>query len=209
MADRLTLSTTRVAAVAPSAVTLAVAAACWFVTIRQMHGMDMGAETELGSFRFFVPAWIAMMAAMMLPGAAPAAGRVARSGAARTVPVFLVAYLAVWAVVGLCVYELYRPHSAEVAGVLVIAAGAYELTPLKRHCRERCRDELGSGLQFGRYCVGSSLGLMVVLLAVGVMNPAWTAVVAVVVLVQKLLPAKAIVDVPVAMAIVVLGALIM
>jgi predicted metal-binding membrane protein len=52
--------------------TLGLAAASWVVAVRQMHGMDMGVATRLGSFAFFVALWVSMMAAMMLPGAAPA-----------------------------------------------------------------------------------------------------------------------------------------
>ena len=52
-------------------VTLGLAAACWVVAVRQMNGMDMGVATRLGSFAFFIAVWVPMMAAMMLPGAAP------------------------------------------------------------------------------------------------------------------------------------------
>src|ERR1700675_3090885 len=82
--------------------TLGLAAASWVVAVRQMDGMDMGVATRLGSFAFFVALWVTMMAAMMLPGAAPA------------------------------------------AGALVIAAGVYELTRLKRDCRRRCRESVRS-----------------------------------------------------------------
>jgi predicted metal-binding membrane protein len=62
-----------------------------------------------------------------------------------------------------------------------------------------------SGFQFGVYCFGSSIGLMVMLIALGVMSVAWMASVAVLVLVQKLLPPRARIDVPVALAITTLG----
>ena len=52
--------------------TLGLAAASWVVAVRQMNGMDMGAATTLGPFAFFIALWVSMMAAMMLPGAAPA-----------------------------------------------------------------------------------------------------------------------------------------
>ena len=182
-----------------TAALLLVAAACWVVAVRQMSGMDMGTETELGSFGFFVAAWVPMMAAMMLPGAVPA---VARTGAA---VVFALSYLAVWTVVGLAVYGLYQPHTAVVAGVLTLAAGIYELTPLKRVSRRRCRTTVRSGLEFGLWCVGSSIGLMVMFVALGAMSVVWMSVVAALVLAQKLLPPNNYVDVPVALAIVALG----
>jgi len=184
---------------------LALAAASWVVAVRQMEGMDMGAATDLGSFGFFVAAWVPMMAAMMLPGAVPAA---ARLRGALAVPFFAGSYLVVWAAVGLAAYAVYRPHGAVVAGALTIAAGLYELTPLKRHCRRRCRESVRSGFQFGVWCVGSTIGLMVVLLALGAMSVTWMALVAVLVLAQKLLPPRAAFDVPVALAIVGLGILV-
>ncbi len=189
--------------------TLGLAAACWAVAVRQMNGMDMGVATRLGSFGFFAAVWVAMMAAMMLPGAAPAVVRRAHAGGGvRPVPLFVGSYLAVWALVGVAVYALYRPHGSFVAGVVVIAAGAYELTPLKQHFRRRCRDTVRSGWEFGLCCVGSSIGLMLMLVALGVMSVTWMCVIAALGVTQKLLPAKAAIDVPVALAIAGLGVLI-
>jgi predicted metal-binding membrane protein len=168
--------------------------------------MDMGTATQLGSFGFFIAVWVAMMAAMMLPGAAPAVLRRAQaSGGVRAVPLFIGSYLAVWALVGAAVYALYWPHGPVAACVVVIAVGVYEFTPLKRHFRRRCRDSVGSGFGFGLCCVGSSIGLMAMLAALGVMSVTWMSVIAVLVLGQKLLPARAAVDVPLALAIVGLG----
>jgi predicted metal-binding membrane protein len=190
-------------------VTLGIAGASWVVAVRRMSGMDMGVATPLGSFGFFVIVWASMMAAMMLPGAVPAVMRRTRAtGRMRTVPLFVGSYLAVWIVVGLAVYELYRPHSSVVAGAVAIGAGVYELTPLKQHCRRLCRESVSSGAQFGLYCVGSSIGLMLILVAVSVMNIGWMLVIAVLVVAQKLLPARAAFDVPLALAIVGLGVLI-
>jgi predicted metal-binding membrane protein len=189
--------------------TLGVAAASWVVAVRLMNGMDMGAQTRLGSFAFFVAVWAAMMAAMMLPGAAPAVLRRAHtSRRVRAVPVFVGSYLAVWILVGVAVYALYRPHGSLAGGAVVIAAGAYELTPRKQRFRARCRGSVGSGLQYGLCCVGSSIGLMLVLVALSVMSVTWMLAVAILGAAQKLLPANAAVDVPLALAIVALGVLI-
>ena len=185
---------------------LALSAASWLVAVRQMRGMDMGVATGLGSFQFFLVVWVAMMAAMMLPGAVPALVRRARSDRpVLTVPRFAVSYLAVWTLVGLAVYVLYQPHGTAVAGTLTVAAGLYELTPLKRGCRLRCREYVHSGSQFGLYCVGSSIGLMLVLLATGAMSITWMCFIAVLVIGQKLVPPRALLDVPLALALVGLG----
>ena len=197
---------TAYSATGTSAVLMLGAAAAWIGAVRQMDGMDMGVATELGSFTFFVGAWMAMMAAMMLPGAIPAALRLVRSsGRLDAVPRFAGSYLAVWMVVGVAAYAVYQPHGTTAAGALTVAAGLYELTPLKRACRRRCRELVRSGFDFGFYCVGSSIGLMVMLLALGAMSLTWSCIVATVVLVQKLLAPRALVDVPVALAILTLG----
>src|ERR1700730_2333549 len=154
--------------------TLGLSAAAWGVAVRQMNGMDMGVATQLGALAFFVALWVSMMAAMMLPGAAPAVLRRARaSGRVRAVPLFLGSYLAVWTVVGVAVYALYRPHEAFATGAVAIAAGGYELTPLKQSFRLRCRETAGCGFEYALFCVGSSIGLMLMLVALGVMSSIW------------------------------------
>jgi predicted metal-binding membrane protein len=189
--------------------TLGLAAASWIVAVRQMNGMDMGVATRLGSFAFFVALWGSMMAAMMLPGAAPAVLRRAHAGGrVRAVPLFVGSYLAVWTLVGVAVYALYRPHGYLAAGAVAMAAGIYEFTPLKQQSRRRCRESVASGFDFGLCCVGSSIGLMLMLVALSVMSVTWMSVITVPILAQKLLPAKAAIDVPLALAIVGLGVLI-
>jgi predicted metal-binding membrane protein len=188
--------------------TLGLAAACWALAVWQMNGMNMGTETQLGSFGIFIAVWLAMMAAMMLPGAAPAVLGRARVGGVRAVPVFVGSYLAVWTLAGAVVYAAYRPHGTLAAGSVVIAAAVYETTSLKRYFRRRCREATGSGFEFGLCCAGSSAGLMAMLVVLGVMSIAWMAVIAVLVIAQKLLPAKTAVDLPLALAIAGLGVLI-
>jgi predicted metal-binding membrane protein len=186
--------------------TAGLGTAAWISTIQRMHGMDMGVATRLGSLSYFLSLWVPMMVAMMLPGTALAVRRlVLATSRAIDITLYLGSYLAVWAVIGLPVYALYRPHGTATAAALVLAAGAYELTPLKRRFRERCRDRMMSGLEFGLCCVGSSAGLMLMMVALGIMSVTWMAVATGVVVAQKLLPPRAAIDVPVAVAIVALG----
>ena len=205
----------RPAGVSPAAavaltVTLGLAGVAWGVAVVHMSGMAMGVATQLGSFGFFIAVWVAMMAAMMLPGLAPAVVRRARDwGGARTVPVFAVSYLAVWALVGVVVYEVDRPHGTLVAGAVTVAAGLYEFTPVKQHFRRRCRDMSGSGFGFGLCCLGSSIGLMAMLVVLGVMSIPWMVVITVLASAQKFLPSRVAIDVPVALAITGLGILIL
>jgi predicted metal-binding membrane protein len=199
-----------IATVAAMTATLGVAAGCWVVVVRQMNnGMDMGVATRLGPFASFIALWVPMMVAMMLPGAAPAVLRRLHSGdRLHSVPLFVGSYLAVWTLVGVAVYMLYRPHGSYATGAIVILAGIFELSPLKQHCRRRCREIVHSGWTFGFHCVGSCIALMLTAVAMGVMSVTWMSVVAVLVLAQKLLPMRAVVDVPLALAIIGLGILI-
>jgi predicted metal-binding membrane protein len=191
------------------AVALGLAAACWAASAWLMNGMDMGVATRPGPFWSFAAAWVTMMTAMMLPGAAPAvARRAAASGTVRAALLFTGCYLGVWALTGVAAYALDRPHGALAAGAVVIAAGCYELTAVKRHFRRRCREEASSGLGYGLCCLGSGIGLMAVLVALDVMSLLWMSVVAAVGCAQKLLPARAMVDVPLALALIGLGLVI-
>jgi len=150
--------------------------------------------------------WVPMMAAMMLPSAGPAiAGRARERDGALAAPLFAGAYLGVWLLVGLAVYALYSPPGSLAAEALILAGGLYELTPVKAAFRRRCHERSRSGARFGVACVGSSLGLMLILAGVGVMSTVWMLAVAAVVLVQKLLPPSRALDLPLAVALVALA----
>ena len=104
--------------VAALASTLGIAGVAWAAAVWQMRGMDMGPATRLGPFAGFLGAWTTMMAAMMLPGAAPAVARRARdAGRAVASAPFLVVYLGVWVAVGTAAYPVYRPHGTPAAGL--------------------------------------------------------------------------------------------
>ena len=186
--------------------TLGSATAAWLLVVPKMEDMDTTPGTGLGPFTFLVALWLPMMAAMMLPGAVPAVLRATRaSGRVRAAPMFVGSYLAIWSLVGTAAWVVYGPHRPFVAGAIVLAAGMYELTPLKREFRRRCRGGGGSGVRFGLCCVGSSIGLMLMLVALGVMSVPWMIVITVVVLGQKILAPTFVIDVPIALAIVGLG----
>jgi predicted metal-binding membrane protein len=183
---------------------LGAAVVAWVVTFERMRGMDGGPGTDLGGLGWFLGIWVTMMAAMMLPSAAPAAQRVVRL--ASPAVLFAVGYLAVWATFGLAAYALFRlvdsfdagwlawdEGGPYLAGGLLAAAGIYEWTPLKQGCLRRCRspepdaNALRAGLVYGRDCVGCSGGLMVALFALGVMSLWWMIVVAGVIFAEKVL----------------------
>jgi predicted metal-binding membrane protein len=186
----------------------AVAALCWVLSVHRMQGMDMGPGTDPGAFSWFLPTWVVMMAAMMFPSALPAVVSFARARRER-VPiaravVFVAAYLAVWTAFGVGAFLVYRGLRNAHPGLLAwdsggrrlvaataVAAGLYELTPLKRACLERCRtvgddgQTLPAALRYGADCVGCSLALMVLLLVIGVMSITWMVVIAAILLVEK------------------------
>jgi predicted metal-binding membrane protein len=200
----------RTAIVAALAATLGLVAASWIVAIWRMNGSDMDGATQRGSFASFMALWVPMVAAMMLPGIVPnVLRRFNNGGHVRVALAFVGAYLAVWALVGVAIWAFYRPHVSLLAGTIAIAAGVYELTPLKQRFRRRCREHASSGFEVGLVCVGSCIGLMLVQVALGIMSVTWMSGIAAVVLAQKCVPARAAIDVPLALAIVGLGIVIL
>lgn len=152
------------------------------------------------------PLFVVMMAAMMLPSAVPAIVRRARDGVGvLAAPLFAGSYLGIWAIAGVAIWLLYQPPGATASGALLIGAGVYELTPLKRNCRRRCRERVRSGARFGALCFGSSIGLMLIIVAVNMMSVALMVAIAAVVVAQNLLSPRLILDLPPALAIVALG----
>jgi len=167
--------------------------------------------------------WSIMMIAMMLPSATPtillfAALRrqTAHSRALADVTVFVAGYVATWTVFsvlaslmqwGLLEAGLVSPlmvaASPALGGTLLLAAGAFELTPFKQACLAKCRnpaDFIAShwrkgmrgaftmGIRHGLDCVGCCWLLMLLLFVLGVMNLIWIALLSAFVLVEKVLP---------------------
>jgi predicted metal-binding membrane protein len=188
-------------------VLVAGAVAAWAITVDRMRGMDEGPGTDLGGLGWYLGIWVTMTAAMMLPTAAPAAQHVARL--ARGVPtlLFTAGYLAVWTSYGVLAYGVFRVVTSfdtdwlawdrggpYAAGAVIVAAGLYELTPVKRLSLRRCRsaphggNAFRSGLAHGLDCVGCSGALMAVLFVLGAMSLFWMAIVAVAIFAEKVLP---------------------
>jgi len=161
--------------------------------------------------------WAAMMAVMMAPAATPSFvlhARMARRATASAA--YLTGYLGLWILVGVA-YALahwglqragllgagMRLTDTTVAGTLLIAAGAWQWSPVKATCVSRCRSPLGfmlndwregvggalqMGFRYAGYCVGCCWLVMTVLFVVGAMNVAWAALIALYVLAERLLP---------------------
>jgi predicted metal-binding membrane protein len=173
------------------------------MSVMAMPGMH---ATPISGMTMALPLFVVMMAAMMLPSAVPGIVRRGRDGVGvLAAPLFASSYLAVWALAGLAMWRLYQPPAAAASGALLIVAGVYELTPLKRKCRRRCRERVRSGARFGALCFGSSIGPMLVLVAVNVMSVALMVAIAAFVIAQKLFPPRPILDLSFALAIVALG----
>jgi predicted metal-binding membrane protein len=200
---------------------LGAAVVAWVVTVTRMDGMDAGPGTDLGGLGWYLGIWVTMTAAMMLPSATPAARYVARLS---PTVLFVAGYLAVWTAYGVAGYGVFRLVTSVdtgwlawdaagpyVVGAVIVAAGIYELTPLKRLSLRRCRSArqgdgaLRSGLAHGVDCVGCSGALMAVLFVLGVMSLFWMALVAAVIFAQKVLPRGRRLTRAVAVALVALG----
>jgi predicted metal-binding membrane protein len=167
--------------------------------------------------------WASMMMAMMLPSAAPAillaAALMRHRGGNRIfgpIGLFVLGYLVIWFGFSLTATALQwgldrarllsadmASGSAALAGLLLIAAGLYQWTPLKQACLVQCRSPfeqltkywrqnkfgpLLAGVMHGLFCLGCCWLLMALLFVGGLMNLLWIAALAFLVLIEKLLP---------------------
>lgn len=198
-------------------VALLAALAWWFV----LDGAGVAEPMRMAeptAFAALVLMWWVMMVAMMLPSATPAILLYARvrqmrngDGAISQTWVFLAGYAAIWLLFSLAAAGLQRlvtggsmalDHPVAEAAVL-IAAGLYQLSPLKSACLGQCRTPaqfisahwrpgaagaVRLGLLHGAYCVGCCWMLMALLFVGGVMNLAWIVVLTLVVVLEKLTP---------------------
>jgi len=184
-------------------------------------------EWSAAEFVFMFAMWAVMMVGMMTPSAAPMIliyARVGRHAAPAGKPLaatgfFAGGYLLAWFVFslfatisqwGLEKALLLNPAMASasnaLSGIILVAAGLYQWTPLKDTCLANCqaplsfiqrhggfrRDAFGSlrvGFQHGLYCIGCCWALMGLLFVGGLMNVLWIAAIAIFVLAEKILPA--------------------
>jgi predicted metal-binding membrane protein len=169
-----------------SAVLLAAAALAWLAVAAYEPTMGPGG---------FLVGWTLMMAAMMLPSIVPLAALVPGGQTA-----LAAGYLSTWAATGLVPWEAMERGLSPALPLVLAAAGAYELTPLKGACLRRCRNPIGFvlarpgtgpfrlGVGHGLWCVGCCLGLMVVLVLAAAMSLWAAAILAGVIFAQKVLP---------------------
>ncbi|MBW3557974.1 MAG: DUF2182 domain-containing protein, partial [Actinobacteria bacterium] len=166
----------------------------------------------------FLLAWLAMMAAMMLPAVSPVVrlySLAAAKGTAAPLPFFVGGYIAVWTALGVPAFFAWRalmdpisegrPWAARLAGVTMLLAAIWQLTPLKSVCLRHCRSPMSVFLQVrgslarpktalrlgsshGVYCLGCCWALMAVLVAMGTMNLAWMIGLAMLILLEKTSP---------------------
>jgi predicted metal-binding membrane protein len=212
----------------------------WWWTLERMRGMDDGPWTGLGTLGWFVATWVVMMAAMMFPSVAPTVAlyaRMTRERSSLSPLLFAAGYLATWAAVGALAFAVSLGGSRLagnvlawdragrwLAGATLIAAAAYELTPLKDVCLGKCRSPLGlllgswrdgwdgalrMGAQAGAWCVGCCWALMASLFALGVMSIAWMAFVAGLIAAEKILPWRRVAVYGTAAVLLILGALVL
>jgi predicted metal-binding membrane protein len=217
----------------------ALAGVGWWWTVEQMRGMDNGPWTGLGTFGWFLSVWVLMMAAMMFPSVAPTIAlysRMTRQKSPLSPLLFVGGYLATWACAGLVAFALawllgrlpgdllaWERGGRWIAGITLVVAAVYELTPLKDVCLGKCRSPLGfllgswrdgrrgafrMGVKNGAWCVGCCWALMASLFALGVMSIVWMAVVAGLIAVEKTLPWRRVATYGTAAVLLVLGLLL-
>jgi predicted metal-binding membrane protein len=222
---------------------LVLAGLAWGLTDQRMAGMDAGPNTDPGELGFFITVWVVMMAAMMFPSIAPMVIMYARiqegkrekgeAVQAGSTAIFVAGYLVTWGTVGLVGYAVaelvgsldidalsWDRGGPYIAGGVILAAGIYQLTPLKDACLRRCRSPLmfllnswhpgragalRMGIEHGAWCVGCCWALMMALFALGVMSIGWMAFIAALIAIEKLLPWKAVANRGIAVMLLVLG----
>jgi len=200
-----------------------------------MSGMTM---SGIGGIALFLSVWAVMMVAMMVPATLPlillyrtiARNRLSQGRARTGMVTLLVGYVAVWAAAGLPVYAYSTltgaagSLAAVLPALLLIVGGAYQFTPLKRTCHARCSSPLfflmqnwrsgaaGAlrlGMHHGVDCLGCCAGLMVGLVALGMMNLAWMLTAAVVIFAEKTIPNSHVIARPLGIVMVAGGALLL
>ena len=225
---------------------LVLAAAAWAVLVWQAGDtgtMGTGPTMGLGA-PLFLAIWVVMMVAMMFPTTAPMILTFARVQAGKRqrgevfVPtwIFLAAYLIVWIAFGVLAFVIavgaeqlggqvpwVMTNAARIGGAVLILAGLYQLSPLKRVCLAKCRSPMSfilsswrdgrggafrMGLAHGMYCLGCCWLLFVILFPLGVMNVAAMAVITLLIFAEKSLPVGRRVAQVAAGALVVYGALV-
>jgi predicted metal-binding membrane protein len=151
-------------------------------------------EPPMGALGFLF-GWTLMMAAMMLPSILPLAALHRGSDAG-----LAAGYLAAWSATGLLPWVAMEHDLSPALALVLAAAGAYELSPLKNACLRRCRNPVGFlieharsgpfrlGVEHGVWCIGCCAGLMAVLVLAASMSLLWAALLAGVVFAQKVLP---------------------
>ena len=166
----------------------------------------------------FIVAWVAMMAAMMLPAVLPVVklyAQAAARGRAAPTAFFVLGYLAVWTAMAGPAYVAWRALEtplaegqtwvARVAGATFLAAAVWQLTPLKAICLRHCRSPLGffmrfggkidrplgaarMGLAHGAFCFGCCWAIFAVLVVLGTMNLTWMALLTMVIVLERNAP---------------------
>ncbi len=163
--------------------------------------------------------WVVMMVAMMMPAVLPTAravDRVGRGSEGAYPALFASGYLGVWSAFGLLAaslqWALHRSGwlvgeglalAPAVGGGVLVAAGAYQLTPWKDACLRHCRSPLGfvlehwrpgaagaleMGARHGAYCVGCCWMLMLLMFAGGAMSVLAMAAISVFILLERVVP---------------------
>ena len=222
---------------------LSVAGIGWWSSAASLKSMSstvsMNGALMAISLSTFMIAWVAMMAAMMLPAVLPAVRlyqRAATRGTVAPVAFFLAGYAVIWSAIGLPTYFVWRhlqqplahatPTVGRFVGGVLIAAALYQLSPWKAACLQHCRSPFSFfmqhardlrqssgafklGIRHGLYCLGCCWMLMAVLVAFGTMQLIWMAVIAALIFLEKVTPVGEFIAIGASVGFLGLGVLLM
>jgi predicted metal-binding membrane protein len=205
---------------------LGLSAAGWGLLVWQaatIRAPAMGLTMGMGGL-LFLAIWVAMMIAMMFPSAgsmilmfaAVSAGKRQRVHAFVPTWVFVSGYLLVWTLFGVVAFVIatgadrwagqsmwVMENAGRLGGLVLVAAGLYQLSPLKNVCLTQCRTPtqfiltswrdgysgaLRMGIEHGVYCLGCCWLLFVILFPLGMMNIAVLGLLTALIFAEKCLP---------------------
>jgi predicted metal-binding membrane protein len=201
----------------------AISVVAWLVLWQFNPAVHGHAHHHTSSALLFVGAWTVMTIAMMLPTSIPLVATFDTIAGDRTdrpllVGFVIAGYLGAWMLAGCLVYAAgalvqrlasanpwLREHATAGSAALLLTAGLYQFTPLKRRCLDKCRSPLSFvlgywqgdrdrrnalllGVHHGVFCIGCCWALMLVMFAVGVASLGWMLLLGAVMAIEKNVP---------------------
>jgi predicted metal-binding membrane protein len=178
------------------------------------HGVRPAQASLAAWVVLFLATWTLMTGAMMLPSSLPFLLAAHRVGGKTASTMAGLGFTAVWLAVGAIecsslwaaaelLAALAPGHAEQLAGASLVAAAAYQLSPIANACQRACarpfailarhvhgtgssgREALAAGVHYGASCIGCCMPMIVVMFVVGTHDLTWIAALALLMVIQK------------------------